>query len=112
MAIKMTVQVRLTDRYVDTCSHMDSWGQRFEVKVLQPRLLPQRHDEDEGSYIMRVIGPKNVNQKLLKQAISNSMNRHGCTHTYDCCGCLSISAAVTKMRKGVFSVHTSHSRNY
>jgi hypothetical protein len=113
MATKQFIEERLTSRYVDSCSHLDQWGQSFEIKVLGDKLLDEGNGYDVGPTTrFRVIGPKGADQKVLQRTISQNMSYGGCSHEHDCCGCWSASASVTKVRKGVFSVLLSTSRNY
>ena len=83
------------------------------IKVLGGVTLKQGNGYDEGETMrVRVIGPKNVDQKRLADAIRETLGSHGCAHEYDCCGCLSTYAQVTKVKRGIFSVLLTESFNY
>jgi len=113
MAFTMHVSQRLTNRYVGTYKHLDQWGPNIPVKVLGGVTIKQGNDYDEGQTMrVRVIGPKNVDQKMLAGAIRETMGSHGCAHEYDCCGCSSVHARVTKVKRGIFSVLLTESFNY
>lgn len=113
MAQKITARLRITNRYVDACRHMDEWGDRFTFKLLAGKRVDEGNGFDDlGSARFRVIGSKTADQDKQAMALRQSYSHYGCTHEYDCCGCISTSARVTKVKRGVFSMLLSHSRNY
>lgn len=104
---------RLTHKYISQYDHLDEWGDPMRFKILGRKFVEEGNGYDYlGAYRMRVIGSKKLDQDLQAQAIAQNMGYSGCTHEYDCCGCHSVSARVKKVRRGVFSVLISTSRNY
>jgi hypothetical protein len=113
MAVRTYVSARLTHKWADHCSNRDEWTDSIPVKLLQGVLLSEGKSYDEGSTVRyRVIGPKNVDQKMLKKAIRDTFSTGGCSHEYDCCGCPSTYATVKKARKGIFTAIVKTSYNY
>jgi hypothetical protein len=113
MAQKITAQLRVTHRYVDECSHLDKWGKTFTFKLLEGRMTREGKDyTDAGTMAYRAIGSKTADQKQQAQALRDTFNYHGCTHEHDCCGCISRTARVRKVKPGIFSIRVTGSRNY
>lgn len=114
MAMIVFMQRRLTHNYVDSCSHLDRWGsEKFQFKLLANRPVKVLEDLEGGGVVYtRVIGSKKLDQGLQAEILQDNLSHHGCHHTYDCCGCLSISATVKCLKKGVFGVTRYYSYNY
>lgn len=113
MAQHFQAEVRKTRGYVDGYSHLDEWGQSFGFKELGRTVLNTGDGyDDAGTCKFNVIGSKKADQNLQRDALAANYSYSGCTHTYDCCGCLSVSADVRKTKRGVFSVLLRASRNY
>lgn len=115
MANKIQAHLRLTHRYVDEYGHLDQWDtlHTMEFKMLGGRDVRVGNGYDDlGSKRHRVIGSKKLDQNKQAQALRDTLSYHGCSHSYDCCGCSSRSARVTKVKPGIFSVLLSISRNY
>jgi hypothetical protein len=105
--------IRMTHRYVGTYSHLDQWGSPMRFKALEPKVIDQGNDyDDAGSVLIRVIGDKKADQRLQAKALTHELTRYGCSHEYDCCGCISTSARVRHVRPGIFSVLLRSTRNY
>jgi len=113
MAFTFTASVRLTSRYVGTHLHLDQWGPPMRFKALEPKVVDAGNGYDEAeTSLIRVIGDKKADQRLQAKALTHELTSHGCAHEYDCCGCISTSARVRRVRPGIFSVLLHSSRNY
>lgn len=108
-----TIESRLTHRYVDSAAHMDQWGPQVTVKVLGGRVLDTGNGYDVGPTTrFTVVAPKTADAAYVTKALRDTFSYQGCSHEYDCCGCGSSSAHIRKVKRGVFSVLLSTSRNY
>ncbi len=116
-----TVEKRVTSRYIDRYSHLDSWGPEFvRLKVLKPYRKTSTDEswDGEGNTIGKVIVTYNP-YKLSVLEIRSMLYQHftysGCTHSYDCCGCMSTYASVKPIHGHngrEFRVELSYRRNY
>lgn len=113
MASNIIATIRMTRHYVDSCSHLDKWGREYRFKMLQGRQIrPPDGYDDGGSCLVRVIGSKTLNQDAQANALRDTLGYGGCAHEHDCCGCKSVHAQVTKVKRGIFSVLLRTSYNY
>ena len=113
MAQVIKLEERLTSRYVDSYRHMDQWGREFTFKVLPAKMVEERFGYDEGNIThMRVIGSKTIDQNAQIRVLHQNMGYSGCSHEYDCCGCASVHTDIKKVKRGIFSVLLTVSKNY
>lgn len=107
------VQERLTHRYNDDYAHLDNWRYLGRVKVLGGREVEPDNGYDEaGAYLMHAVAPRGLDPKAVRQALRDSFTRSGCSHEYDCCGCVSSYARVRQITPRTFSVLVRSYRNY
>jgi hypothetical protein len=104
---------RETHTYTSGWSHLDQWEHIGTAKMLQQRMTrePDGHD-DGGTYIAKVIAPRNLKGRDISRAIANSLGGSSCRHEHDCCGCPSTSASVKRTSPREYSVHLRVSFNY
>lgn len=113
MAHKFTAQERLTHTYVDSCSHLDQWGDDFTFTEYPSQPVSNGNGyDDRGSIRFLVKGDEEIDQQRQQRVLRDHYSYGGCTHEYDCCGCASVSAYVTPVKPGLFSVLLNESRNY
>lgn len=65
-----------------------------------------------GTYLMTAKIPAGQDPAASKQALEDHYTRWGCSHEYDCCGCVSTRARVKQITARTFSVAIDYSRNY
>jgi hypothetical protein len=113
MASIIHLETRETHRYVGTCSHMDRWQHVGRAKVLPARLVREGNGHDDcGTYLMTAKIPAGQDPAASKRALADHFTRWGCSHEYDCCGCVSTMADVRQVTPRTFIVAVSYSRNY
>lgn len=108
----VNVYKRLTHHYVDECRHLDK--EEFVTTVkLTPRVQVREgnHYDDLGAYVQFARMPKGAGKGLL-QGLADTLTNWGCTHDWDCCGCLLTSATVEKVGPRKLMVKISVGRNY
>jgi len=112
------IESRLTDRYVGTCSDLDSWRHVGMVRLTPARLTRQRggprgtDHSDDGAYLMHARIPRGQDPHESARALRDTLTVEGCHHEYDCCGCRSTRADVRRIGRRDFIVHVTVSRNY
>lgn len=96
-ASEYSLQIRNTNRYVDSCKHMDDWTRIGDLRVLHS--IARKGDSDSGNNLMFVktkLDSIFVTTEDLKKAISATLSHRGCSHEHDCCGCVSQSVGRIK----------------
>lgn len=104
---------RTSHRYVGTYQHLDSWVDVGKAKVLAPRKVEDGNGYDEvGTYLLRAIIPAGQDAEQSRRALQDHFTSEGCSHDYDCCGCLSTRAHARQVASRAFSIRVRYSRNY
>ena len=104
---------RTSHRYIDEYKHLD--GEKFvaTVRLTAPKMVDEGNGyDDRGRYVQYLRVPRNVAKKDLAQALRDTLGYSGCTHDYDCCGCVSRYVSVTQTAARTMRVTTNVSRNY
>lgn len=114
MAAIITLEARVTNRYVGTCSHLDEWQHVGRAKVMPQRLVRAGNGHDDlGTYLAHAWIPAGQDPELSRQALEDHFTSWGCAHEYDCCGCISSQARIVRqITPRTFSVAISFTRNY
>ena len=108
-----TAEVRLTHTYIDQYSHLDQWGEPYTFTEYTPKRVSEGNGyDDRGKVKFLVKGNSHLDSDPQMKALRSYYGYSGCTHEYDCCGCASVSASVSKVRPGLFSVLLHETRNY
>jgi hypothetical protein len=114
--ISETLSKRLTHRYVGTCRDMDRWEPVGTMVELQSSSVPPIDTEEasEGPMTTKLIAVDSDRPKEeVEQALRDRFNRHGCSHSYDCCGCPSHRVAGLKEVSGkLYEVEIKTTFNY
>ena len=88
-------------------------GNYYRFKALASRVFEPGNGYDEGRQeSFRVIGSKRLSQADQRQTLSEHLNYSRCSHDYDCCGCASTYARVSKVKPGIFAVQARTTYNY
>ena len=88
-------------------------GNYYRFKALASRVFEPGNGYDEGRQErFRVIGSKRLSQADQRQTLSKHLNYSRCSHDYDCCGCASTYARVSKVKPGIFAVQARTTYNY
>ena len=104
---------RLTHKYRDGWSHLDSDEFVATVRLTAPKMVEEGKGYDEGdTYVQYVRVPRSVNAKLLARALSDTMGGSNCRHEHDCCGCATRYVRVKAIAPRQLKVTTSVSYNY
>ena len=111
---KITLSLRITNRYAQGWDSEDEWQDIGTVKVLGRRNFSA--DRDGGAtWTERVIVPretiKRYGVKAIEQAFSNTLSYSHCRHEHDCCGCVSYHSYAEYKGGKEFLVRGSASRN-
>lgn len=106
---------RLTRRYNGGYAHFDSYSYLCDVKTTPMKCTrePDSYD-DGGNYVCYGRMPSRLNKKdraRFLQAVADTFSKHGCSHSYDCCGCASVYARVSAKGRQ-FKVNTRVRFNY
>lgn len=110
---QVSISRRETHRYVDTWSHKDTWTHLGTVQVTPGRRSEEGNGYDDAGTVVRYARIRRADDfRLLKRAIEDTMSRHGCSHEYDCCGCVSYTTRVTRIRPRLLMIRTRIGRNY
>jgi hypothetical protein len=113
MSTIIHLERRVTHRYVGEYQHLDEWQDVGRAKVFPPRKIEDGNGHDDaGTYLMHAKIPAGQDPEASRQALADRYTRWGCSHEYDCCGCLSTSAKVKRLTPRTFSVLIRQSRNY
>ena len=105
--------VRTTFKYIDAHRHLDEWAETYTFKALAHRRTEEPTGSDSGgSVVIRVVGDKGRDQARQAQALESCFGGSSCTHEHDCCGCPTSYADVTRVKRGIFSVHVTTTYNY
>lgn len=111
------IRPRETHRYVDSCSHLDQWGDDIRIKVLGGK---RGFDEDAGrdmayngwTSFRVVIKTPGVEEEVVAKALRDTFNFRGCSCIHDCCGCPSAHADIRRVGRNEYFIHQEHHRNY
>lgn len=104
---------RVTHRYVGEYQHLDEWQDVGRAKILAPRVVDEGNGlDDAGTYLLYARIPAGQDSEQSRQALADHFTRWGCSHEYDCCGCLSTWATVKQITPRTFSVRVRQTRNY
>lgn len=133
MKAAISIESRVTTRYVQGYAHLDDWAKVCNARRSAPHVVALPDDEeasDGGSTaVLVVLSPadlataKNNYRRVTAQnkptftrwmtrAIEESMSGGGCGHDYDCCGCASYYADAHRTKPREFSVVVTRSYNY
>lgn len=115
MAETITLEIRKTRRYVGTHQHLDRWQRVGTAKLLPERLVRKPGDDiaDCGTYLRTAVIPAGQDPHASARALVHTLSQWGCSHEYDCCGCMSWSTRVVRrLGRRRFVLATSYSRNF
>jgi hypothetical protein len=112
-----SLALRKTHQFVGTWQHEDQWDHMGSV-VVQQKISQITDDEDccdptITNMICEVTLAFGVDRENVRQALRDTFTKQGCSHDWDCCGCVSTSVRRVKHIHGnTFVVSTYSSRNY
>lgn len=115
MATKTVLRLRKTHRYVGEYQHLDRWQRIGTAKLLPERLVREPGDDiaDNGTYLRTAVIPAGQDPDASARALVDVLTMHGCSHEYDCCGCMSwTTRVVRRIGKRRFVLATDYSRNF
>jgi len=105
--------VRTTFKYIDGYRHLDAWAETYTFKALAHKRTAEATGCDSGgAVVVRVIGDKRRDQARQAKALASYFSGSSCTHEHDCCGCPTSYVDVTRVKRGIFSVHVTTTYNY
>lgn len=109
----VSVNRRETYRYVDSYSHEDSWTHLGQLRVTPARQTSEGNGIDDAGTVVRYARIRRKDDfQLIRRGLEDSMTRQGCHHEYDCCGCVSYTTRVTRIRPSLLLIRTRIGRNY
>lgn len=91
-----SLSLRITDKYVGTCGHLDTWDRIGNFT----RLFTAERGEityDGGASLDFIHVNSRHSDEEIRKALKDSLSSQGCHHEYDCCGC--VSQYVTRIKK-------------
>jgi hypothetical protein len=92
----MHLYERKTHKYVDECRDMDEHEYLGRVKITPPQRTVEPKDfDDGGTYVRFARLPVGADKRRYMAALAENLSNWGCTHEYDCCGCMLVRASVT-----------------
>lgn len=106
--------VRLTNRYVGSCDHMNEHRYAFTGRVVPSKTLAEGdgyNEERVQLLVVRVLSGS-TNPSDDARAIRDTFTKAGCHHEYDCCGCASHHASVRRISGREYSVRLTTYWNY
>jgi hypothetical protein len=110
------LQVRLTHKYVGTYAYLDDFEEVGRAKVICKDVVHESGDACEPQTTTMVVEIDTWEPLPLNQLLGSfygALDRHGCHHEWDCCGCRSYSVEdVVHIKDNRFYVVFSSSRNY
>ncbi|WP_274643992.1 hypothetical protein [Pseudomonas serbica] len=133
MKTAISIESRLTSRYVQGYAHLDNWERVCDARKSKSYMVAAPSDEeasDGGSTALLVVltpaeldAAKNTYRRVagngrlsftrwMNRAIEESLSGGGCGHEYDCCGCASYYADAHRTKPREFSVIVRLSYNY
>jgi hypothetical protein len=133
MKTAISIESRLTSRYVQGYAHLDNWEQVCNARTSKSYVVAAPSDEEasDGGSTARlvVLTPAELEAakatyrrvvsngrpsftKWMNRAIEESLSGGGCGHEYDCCGCASYYADAHRTKPREFSVIVRLSYNY
>jgi hypothetical protein len=108
----VNLYLRLTHKYVDSYRHLDESRYIGTIKLTPPRQTREGNGHDDlGDYVRFGRIPRGLDPKEVERAVSDTLSHWGCSHEYDCCGCL-LTRSDARVRGRTLMVHTSVGRNY
>lgn len=103
--------LRLTHKYCDGWADNDRQHFMGFVKLTPARMVRESEDMDDGgTYLQHCRAPAGVPD--LTQALRDTLSGSNCRHDWDCCGCASRRATVTKISARDYVIKTKISYNY
>lgn len=110
---KINIELRMTNRYVGTWSHLDRWATVGTALLTPPKVVrePESFD-DGGTYLRWATIPRGQDIEASISALEDTLSRHGCAHEWDCCGCASYGTRVLHRHGRRLVLRTNVSFNY
>jgi hypothetical protein len=94
------LEEKLTHKYVGEFDHLDEWREVGTYSILNSRLVEEGNGHDEvGLYAIRVRVDSDKSEDEVKAALNDAFTKWGCSHEYDCCGCLLLGVVKVKHAK-------------
>ena len=92
----LNLRKRLTHKYVDSYRHLDRHVTIGGV-TLTPRVQvePATDFDEGGRYVQYARLPAGLSPKQRKEwreVLAENLSKWGCSHEYDCCGCMLVHA--------------------
>jgi hypothetical protein len=110
---KVTLELRLTHRYVGTWSHLDEWDAAGTAVLTPPKWVREPEDfDDGGEYVRWATIPRGQPLAASARALEDSLSKRGCSHEWDCCGCASYTTRVLHRHGRRMVLKTSIRYNY
>ena len=110
--------MRQTHKYRDGWSSLDVWDVvgTYVVRRRFVEVLPDDADPDAepGTLLLvetRLNGKQAFTVEQVKRALEQTMSVSGCTHDWDCCGCVSSYARAVHQGKNDWRVTIEYTRN-
>jgi len=106
--------IRKTHTYVGSHSDLDEWESIGSFEVISSDAHQISDDICEPTDITLLIKvDSEAADEDIKKALRGSLTNAGCSHEWDCCGCVSTHVqAITKDAEGLWRVSQHASRNY
>lgn len=117
LATGIALEIRKTNEYVGTFSHLDEWESVGSCDVLdmETTYLDTSDPCDPCNITLevQVTAKDGTTDDDIIKAIKHSFSNSGCHHEHDCCGCISTYVQdVKKTSPNHFTVTQHNSRNY
>lgn len=113
-----TLQLRETHKYRAGWSGLDAWAVigSYTVERRYTEELPDDADQDDlpGTLLMVEVtlnAEQAFTEDQVRQALRDSLSASGCTHDWDCCGCISSWATATHVKDKKWHVSIGYTRN-
>lgn len=118
-----SLEIRMTHKYKDAYRHLDENIRVGTVETLRHIERKKGSEDGKNLLIIRVTLDQDRDTLLDMETIRDTIYRHftysGCTHEYDCCGCISQTVTGIKLLRVngfddnyIFAVKTSWYRNF